>query len=60
MWDRWALAAFGGFVALGSLRMGWRLGRGGDWLAAAGGFVLALVALSMPLLLIALGPGTGR
>lgn len=47
-------------IALRAAHWGWKLGKGGDWLAGAGGFVLALVALGVPLFLAALGPAAGR
>lgn len=60
MWDRWVLLALAAAIAIRSAHWGWRLGKGGDWLAGAGGFVLALIALGLPLVLTALGPGVGR
>ncbi len=60
MWDRWVILALAGFIALRAGWWGWRLGTDGDWLAGAGGFVLALIALGVPLFLAALGPAAGR
>lgn len=60
MWDRWAIIAVAAIVAFRAARWGWRLGTGGDWLAGAGGFLLALIALGVPLVLAALGPAAGR
>jgi len=60
MWDRWAIIAVATIIAGRTARWGWRLGRGGDWLAGAGGFVLALIAVGVPLLLAVRGPASGR
>lgn len=60
MWDRWAIIAVAALVALRAARWGWRLGKSGDRLAGAGGWVLALIAIGAPLLLASLGPATGR
>lgn len=60
MWDRWAMIAVAAVIAFRAGAWGWRLGRGGDWVAGAGGFVLAAIALGIPLALTALGPSTGR
>lgn len=60
MWDRWAIMAVAGVVSVRAALWGWRLGRDGDWLAGAGGFVLAAVAAGVPLVLAALGPSAGR
>lgn len=60
MWDRWVIVAVGALIALRAAHWGWRLGKGGDWLAGAGGFLLALTALGVPLYLMSLGPATGR
>ncbi|HWI52113.1 MAG TPA: hypothetical protein VNT01_08220 [Symbiobacteriaceae bacterium] len=60
MWDRWAIIAAAAIIAGRTAWWGWRLGRGGDWLAGAGGFVLALIAVGVPLLLALRGPASGR
>lgn len=60
MWDRWAILGVAVLIGIRSAWWGWRLGRGGDWLAGAGAFLLALIAVGAPLLLVALGPATGR
>lgn len=60
MWDRWVIILVAAWIAARTAYWGWRLGTGGDWLAGAGGFVLALQAIGVPLLLAALGPASGR
>lgn len=60
MWDRWAIVAVGLLVALRAARWGLRLGAGGDWLAGAGGLLLAVIAAGLPLLLALLGPSPIR
>lgn len=60
MWDRWLIIAVGGAIAVRTGWWGWKLGRGGDWLAGAGGMLLAGIALGVPLILALLGPATGR
>lgn len=60
MWDRWAMIAVAAVIASRAAYQGWKWGTGGDWLAGAGGFVLALIALGIPLFLAVLGPATGR
>lgn len=60
MWDRWVIIAAALMIAVRTARWGWQLGRGGDWRAGAGGFVLALIALGVPLLLALRGPSSGR
>lgn len=60
MWDRWAILAVAGLIALRAGQWGWRLGKGGDWLAGAGAFLLAAAAIGVPLFLTALGPKAGR
>lgn len=60
MWDRWVIIAVAGLIALRAAYLGWKWGTGGDWLAGAGGFVLAAIAAGVPLILAALGPATGR
>lgn len=37
MWDRWAIIAVATLIAARTAWWGWRLGKGGDWLAGAGG-----------------------
>ena len=60
MWDRWLIIAVAALIAGRTAWWGWRLGKGGDWVAGAGGLVLALIAIGAPLLLASLGPATGR
>ncbi|HYF91986.1 MAG TPA: hypothetical protein VD969_07045 [Symbiobacteriaceae bacterium] len=60
MWDRWVIIALAAAVAIRAGYRGWQFGKGGDWLAGAGGFVLALIAIGVPLILAVLGPSTGR
>ncbi|MFZ5822793.1 MAG: hypothetical protein ACOY94_00405 [Bacillota bacterium] len=60
MWDRWAIIAVAALIAFRAGHWGWKLGKGGDWLAGAGGFLLAAIAIGVPLFLAALGPEAGR
>jgi hypothetical protein len=60
MWDRWAIIALAALISLRTAWWGWKLGKKGDRLAGAGGFVLALIAVGAPLLLALFGPATGR
>ena len=60
MWDRWVIIAVAGLIAARTAYIGSKLGKGGDWVAGAGAFVLALIAVGVPLFLAALGPSSGR
>ena len=60
MWDRWAIIAVAALIAGRTAWTSWKWARAGDWLPAVGGFILALIALGVPLFLAALGPGAGR
>lgn len=60
MWDRFAILAVAALIGLRAAHWGWRLGKEGDKLAMAGGYVLAAIAVGVPLMLVALGPETGR
>ncbi|MGE5675166.1 MAG: hypothetical protein ACM3XM_15055 [Mycobacterium leprae] len=60
MWDRWAIIAVAALISGRTVWWGWKLGKGGDWLAGAGAFLLAVIAIGVPLILAALGPATGR
>ncbi|HYF91072.1 MAG TPA: hypothetical protein VD969_02375 [Symbiobacteriaceae bacterium] len=60
MWDRLVIIGLAALIALNTARWGWKLGKGGDWLAGAGGFLLAAIAIGVPFVLVILGPSTGR
>jgi hypothetical protein len=60
VWDRWVIIAFGVGIGIRSGWKGWQWGKGGDWLAGAGGILLAIIAAGVPFILALLGPATGR
>lgn len=60
MWDRWAIMAVAGAVALRTAWRGWKVARTGNRLAGTGYGILALVAIGVPVVLWALGESVGR